>query len=323
MNIGGNEFEVSTNSYWIAILAIIVIVILFTSTTSFYKIEANEKGVVTRFGKFLKITDNGLHWKIPWNIDKVYKVKVDYRYKEEFGFRTLRAGVKSRYSEKQFSHESWMLTGDLNISDVRWIVQYNIKDPKNLLFNVRDIEGTIRNVSESAMRTAVGDRSFHEVLQSDRRRIAILTRDLMQGILDKYNIGIAIQTVELKDVRPPVPVRDSFNEVNRAKQEQETAINQANQLYNKEIFRAEGESQKIEQEALGYAINRTNRAKGDAKLFTSVFEQYIKAKDITKKRLYLETMEVVMGNVKNKYLIDKDLKGVLPLLNLQSKEVGK
>ncbi len=323
VKLGKEEFEVSSFQYWAIILGVIALVVIVTLFMSFYTIDANENGIVLRFGKYLKTTYPGLHIKLPWGVDKVYSVKVDYQYKEEFGFRTIRPGVKSQYATTRFNSESWMLTGDLNIADVKWIVQYRISDPFKFLFNVRDVGGTIRDVAEAATRFVVGDRSFHEVLQSDRRRIADLIEEFMQETLDLYRIGISVQLVQLKDVHPPDPVRDSFNEVNRAKQEQETTINEAMQVYNKEIYRVQGEADRIINEAQGYAINRTNRAEGDAELFNSVFRQYIGAKDVTKRRLYLEMFEKIMHKLDRKYFVDKDLENVVPLLNLQGKGVAQ
>jgi membrane protease subunit HflK len=323
IKIGGSEFEVSTAHYWTVILVVILVVVGVTIFMSFYTVDANENGIILRFGKYSKTTYPGLHLKLPWGIDKLYKVKVDYNYKEEFGFRTLRPGVKSQYAKGEFADESWMLTGDLNIADVKWIVQYRIQNPVAYLFNVRDVGGTLRDVSEASMRLIVGDRSFHEVLQSDRRIIADLSKEYMQDLLDLYNSGLKIQLIQLKDVHPPEPVRDSFNEVNRAKQEQETAINEASQIYNREIYRVEGEADRIVREAEGYSINRTNRAKGDAELFISVFEEYMKAKDVTRQRLYIETLEEVLSKIDKKYVVDKDLKGIVPLLNLTGSEVAK
>jgi len=323
IKIGENEFEISTGKYWMVIVGLIALFVIITAAMSFYTIDANERGVILRFGKYTKSTRPGLHWKFPWNIDKLYKVKVDYQYKEEFGFRTLRAGVKSRYAEDRYTDESWLLNGDLNISDVKWVVQYSIKDPVAFLFKVRDVQGTIRDVSESAMRLVVGDHSFHETLQTERRKIALVVKDIIQAVLDDYHLGVNIELVQLKDVHPPDPVRPSFNEVNEAKQEQETVINEARKQFNKEIYRAKGEAQRVVQEAHGYAINRTNRAEGDAQLFNSIFTAYRKAPSVTEKRLYLETMEEIMGKVKRKYLLDKDLQGVLPLMDISGKEVLK
>jgi len=323
VRIGDTEFEVSSGQYWIVILGAIVIFLAITVFMSFYTIDANENGVILRFGKYLKTTAPGLHMKFPWGIDKLYTVRVDYQWKEEFGFRTARPGVKTIYSKDRFTDESWMLTGDLNIADVQWIVQYKISDPVKFLFQVREQSGTIRDVAEAAMRFVVGDRSFREVLQIDRVRVAQLAREYMQTTLDQYDLGISIQLVQLITVQPPDPVFDSFNEVNRAKQEQETAINEANQAYNKEIFRAQGEADRMIHDARGYGIDRTNRATGDAKLFTSVYNEYMKAPAVTRKRLYLETVEDVFSRVEQKYIVDKDLEGLVPLLNLSGKEVTK
>ncbi|HDN59865.1 MAG TPA: FtsH protease activity modulator HflK [Candidatus Marinimicrobia bacterium] len=320
IKIGKEEFEIPAGYYYLIVFGILLVMVGITIFMSFYTVDANEVGVVLRFGKFQKITYPGLHLKLPWGIDKVYTVKVDYQYKEEFGFRTVRPGVKTQYNVGSYTSESWMLTGDLNIADVKWVVQYKIKDAFKFLFRVRNVSESIRDVAEAAMRLVVGDRSFHEVLQSDRIEIANLVRDYMQKTLDLYDAGIDVQLVQLKDVHPPDPVRDSFNEVNRAKQEQERMVNEAMQVYNREIYRVEGEADRLIREAEGYRINRINRAKGEAALFNAVFNEYLKAKEVTKKRLYLETIEDILSKVKRKYIIDKDLQNVLPLLNLQSKE---
>lgn len=323
VKIGDNEFEVSSSQTFLLIVVALLIVVGVTVAMSFYTVDANENGVVLRFGKYLKTTYPGLHMKFPWGIDKLYKVRVEYQWKEEFGFRTARPGVKTVYAKNQYTEESWMLTGDLNIADVQWVVQYKIKDPVKYLFNIREQSGTIRAIAEAAMRFVVGDRSFQEVLQSDRRKVALLAQDYMQQTLDEYDMGIRIELVQLITVQPPDPVFDSYNEVNRAKQEQETAINEASKIYNKEIFRVEGEAKRVVQEARGYAIDRTNRATGDAELFTSVFTEYQKAREVTRQRLYLETMEAVMQSVDDKILIDKEVRSLVPLLNLDGKAVTK
>lgn len=323
VKIGSNEFEVSTSQSWVVAGVVLLIIVVVTVVMSFYTVDANENGVILRFGKYHTTTYPGLHLKLPWGIDKLYAVRVGYQWKEEFGFRTARPGVKTVYSKNQFTDESWMLTGDLNIADVQWIVQYKIKDPIKFLFKVREQSGTIRDIAEAAMRFVVGDRAFREVLQTDRRKVASLAQEYMQETLDKYQLGVSIELVQLITVQPPGPVFDSFNEVNRAKQEQETAINEANQIYNKEIFRAQGEAERITQEAKGYAIDRTNRAKGDAELFTSVFQEYQKAKEVTRQRLYLETMEKVLSAVDKKVLIDSEVKSIVPLLNLNGKEMAR
>ena len=280
-----------------------------------YTVDANENAVVLRLGKYLETTEPGLHFKLPI-IDSVYKVKVDYQWKEEFGFRTKKPGVRSSYSQRGLESESWMLTGNLKIAEVHWVVQYKIKDPLAYLFNVKNVENTIRDVSESTMRLMIGDRSFKEVLQKERTSIANGAKEHMQNILDQYNSGIQIQMVQLQGVVPPGPVADSFNEVNRAKQEEETLVNEANQQYNKKVYNAEGLAEKLINEAEGYAVERINNAIGDTELFNAILSEYNKAPNITEKRLFLEKMEQILASMPDKMIIDSKLEGVLPLLNL-------
>ena len=288
--------------------------------SSVYTVDANENAVILRLGKYNTTTGPGLQFKFPI-LDKVYKVKVDYQYKDEFGFRTLRPGVKSAFSTKGYEAEAWMLTGDLKIADVRWVVQYKIKNARDYLFNVKNIDETIKDVSEAAMRLMIGDRSFIEVIQTERVAIADQAKRYMQETLDKYETGVSIQLVQLQGVVPPEPVADSFNEVNRAKQDQETLINEAKQGYNKQIYRIEGEAQKIITEAEGYAIERVNNAKGDVALFENVLREYKKAPDITRDRLYIEAMESVLGRIDGKVIVDPDLENFLPLMKIESKDV--
>jgi membrane protease subunit HflK len=288
--------------------------VAFLLMGSVYTVEANENAVVLRFGKYNSTQGPGLHFKIPF-LDTVEKVKVDYQYKQEFGFRTLRPGVKTQYSTRGYEGESWMLTGDLKIAEVKWVVQYKIKDAKDYLFNVKNVESTIFDVSEAAVRMMIGDRSFIEVLQSEREAVAIQAKQYMQDLLDNYKCGVSIQLVQLQGVVPPEPVSDSFNEVNRAKQEQETLINEAKQAYNQKIFLVEGQAEKTITEANGYAIERTNEAEGDVSLFESILFEYNKAPQITRDRLYLETMEYVLSNNKNKIIVDKDIENLVPFLN--------
>ena len=296
------------------------IVLGFLLISSIYTVDANENAVVLRFGAYSDTKGPGLQFKLPF-IDTVKKVKVDYQYKQEFGFRRLRPGIKTQYSTRGYENESWMLTGDLKIAEVKWVVQYKIKDAKDYLFNVKNVENTIFDVSEAAVRLMIGDRSFIEVLQSERESIALESRKYMQQLLDDYNSGVSIQLVQLQGVVPPEPVADSFNEVNRAKQEQETLINEAKQAYNKQIFLIEGEAEKIITEANGYAIERTNQAKGDVALFESILSEYNKAPQITKDRLYLETMEEVLSNNRNKIIVDKDIENLVPFLNQKLNEL--
>ena len=297
--------------------------LVFVAYLCFYQVEANEEAIILRLGKYSDTVGPGLHFKIPL-LDKIYKIKVDYQYKEEFGFRTNSPGVRTSYSQRGYENESWMLTGDLKIAEVHWVVQYKINEPEKYLFKLKNVENTIRDISESTMRLMIGDRSFKEVLQKERTAIANLSKSHMQKILDSYESGIQVQMVQLQGVVPPAPVADSFNEVNRAKQEEETLVNEANQEYNKKIFTAKGLAQKMINEAEGYYQERTNQADGDAALFEAIFQKYKKHKDITKTRIFLEKMESILSQVPDKVIIDSNLDGLLPLLNVEkSTEVAK
>ncbi len=317
---GESNFSIPTiPKKWIVrgIVAIIVIVVLFAT---FYSIGPEQVGVIKRWGRYVRTTEPGLHAKLPF-AESVTKVRVKYIFKQEFGFRTLQAGIETIYAPGRFDSESLMLTGDLNVAVVEWIVQYKVRDPINYLFEVRNVEETIRNISESAMRQIVGDRSVDEVLTVGRIEVALEMQTKLQEILDTYEIGIQITTVKLKDVNPPDPVKNSFNEVNVAKQDRETTINQAWEAYNKVIPKAKGEAEKTISEAEGYAVNRVNRAAGDANKFLAVWQEYSRAKDVTERRLYLETLEKIMPKIGTKYVIDSEQKGILPLLSLN--EGGK
>ena len=262
--------------------------------------------------------------KVLQTVSKVEKVKVDYQYKLEFGFETLKSGVKTKYSTRNFDYESWMLTGDLKIAEVRWVVQYKIKDAAEYLFNVKNVKNTIRDVSEATMRIMIGDRSFNEVIKAERSAVSDGARLHMQGILDSYKAGISIQMVQLQGVVPPITVSDSFNEVNRAKQEQETLINEALQEYNKIIYKVEGNAQKMLTEAEGYAVERVNNSLGDANLYESILVEYTKYPQVTKDRLYIEMMKSVLSNNRNKIIVDKDIENLVPFLeknNIQTRTI--
>lgn len=318
---GEAKFPMPIPKKWIVwgIIGIIVIVVL---VATFYSIGPEQVGIIKRWGRYTRTTEPGLHAKLPF-AESVTKVRVKYVFKQEFGFRTLQAGIETIYALGRFDSESLMLTGDLNVAVVEWVVQYRIRDPFRYLFEVRNVEETIRNISESAMRQIVGDRSVDEVLTVGRIEVALDMQLKLQQILDSYDIGIQITTVKLKDVNPPDPVKNSFNEVNVAKQDRETTINQAWEAYNKVIPKAKGEASQTISEAEGYAVNRTNRAAGDAKKFLAVWQEYSRAKDVTKRRLYLETLEKIMPKIGTKYIIDSEQKGILPLLSLNEKEASK
>ncbi len=305
--------KISPKRITFIIIVIAALIILFTG---FYTVNPEEVGVIQRFGKYINTTEPGLHFKIPFGVDVLTKVKVKHVYKEEFGFRTLKSGVNTKYSARSYDQESLMLTGDLNIADVEWIVQYRIKDPVKYLFRIRNIEETIRDLSESVVRQIVGDRSVDEVIVLSRKDIANEVELLLQAQLDEYEAGIEIYTINLQNVNPPERVKPAFNDVNSAKQEREKIINQAWQEYNNIIPEAEGKAKRTIEEAEGYAVNRVNRANGDATRFIDMYNQYKNAKSVTKKRLYLETMQKVLPNVEKIYIVDEAQNGILPLLNL-------
>ncbi|MCF7832444.1 MAG: FtsH protease activity modulator HflK [Candidatus Marinimicrobia bacterium] len=297
----------------IGIILLVVIIIL----SGFYVVQAENVGVVLRFGKYTKTTDPGLHIKIPV-IDKVYQVAVERQLKEEFGFRTLKAGVTSQYSRGNFDNESVMLTGDLNVVVVEWIIQYRVEDPYKYLFKVRNATQTLRDMSEASMREVVGDRTLNEVLTVGRQEISVTVESKLQELCEQYETGIRIKQVVLQNVDPPDAVKASFNEVNQAQQDKEKLINQARSEYNKIIPKAKGEALQTIQKAEGYASERVNGAKGDVARFVAVLKEYEKAPEITRQRIYLETMSKVLPVMEKKFIIDETGSGVLPLLNLDN-----
>lgn len=298
---------------WIILLIVIILVLGYSMV---YTVAVDEVGVIQRFGKYTRTTSPGLNFKLPVGIEKVTKVKIRYVYKEEFGFRTLSAGVQTRYaSESSYLEESLMLTGDLNVAVVPWIVQFRIKDEYNYLFKVRDVRSTLRDLSESTMRLVVGDRSINEVINK-REEIANEALDLLQKELDEAETGIDVTTIEMKTTAPPEPVQPSWNEVNQAGQEKEKMIYQAWEEYNKLIPQAKGQAEKTILEAEGYALDRVNRAEGDAARFLSLYEEYSKAEDITRRRLYLEALKDIFPKLGDKYIVDSEQNNLLPLLNL-------
>jgi membrane protease subunit HflK len=297
-------------------LVVIGIVLLLLAASSFFTVGVDEVGVVQRFGKYVRTTQPGLSFKLPGGIEKVTKVKVKRIFKEEFGLRTLQAGVRTRYaSSAAYENESLMLTGDLNVAVVPWIVQFRINDPVKFLFKVRNVRITLRDLTEASMRMVVGDRSINEVI-SKREEIASEAREMLQKELDNAATGIKVVTIEMKKTNVPKPVQPSFNEVNQAVQEREKMIYEAKEQYNKIIPAAKGNADKTIRAAEGYALDRVNRAQGDAARFISLYEEYSKAKDVTLRRLYLESMQIVLPNMGNKYVVDAEQNNLLPLLNL-------
>jgi len=302
----------------VGILAVIIVLM-----TSFITVAQDEVAVIQRFGRYVRTVPSGLQWKLPFGIESATKVKVEYVYKEEFGFSTV--GVRDGrggFRPAKNIESSQMLTGDLNIADVEWIVQFKIHDPRAFLFKVRDVRQTLRNVSEAVTRSIVGDRSVTEVLTVGRAEIAALVEQEIQEILNQYETGLEITTVQLKDVNPPESVQPSFNEVNEARQEKERTTNQAWEAYNKAIPEAEGAALRTVSEAEGYAIDRVNRSRGDAERFLALLREYRRAPDVTRRRLYMEAMADVLPRIPRKYIVDERMRGILPLLDLGGEGVG-
>jgi membrane protease subunit HflK len=306
-------------------LVIIIVIVLLIASSTFYTIGVDEVGIIQRFGKYVRTSQPGLNFKLPSGIEKITKVKVKRVYKEEFGDNGVSENTRrTRFSsgDNEEQSVSLMLTGDLNVCVVPWIVQYRIKDPYNFMFKVKDVQQILIDMSEASMRLVVGDRSVNEVI-SKREEIAIEARTVLQKELDKAETGISIVTIEMKKTNVPSPVQPSFNQVNQSVQEKEKMIYEANEDYNKAIPAAKGEADRTIKTAEGYALDRINRAKGDAARFKSVYNEYVKAKDITKRRLYLEALRDLLPKLGKKFIIDADQKNLLPLLNLGIQEGGE
>jgi membrane protease subunit HflK len=300
IDIGGNKVQLPrmpklpTGSIR---LVVIVVAVLFLLFTSYYQVEPEEVGVIQRFGAYVRTTEPGPHLKIPFGVESVTKVPVQRQLKMEFGFRTVRSGQRSEFAQPAAAQaESLMLTGDLNVAVVEWIVQFRIRDPKAFLFNVRDVPETFRYMSEAAVRRVVGDHSVDEVITIGRAEIALEAKEELQRLCDLYGIGIEVQQLVLQDVNPPDAVRPAFNEVNQAIQEKERAINEAWAEYNQAV--------------------PENHALGDARRFEALYAEYRKAPEVTRKRMYLETMTELLPQMGLKLVLDEKARGVLPLLQL-------
>ncbi|MGY6521860.1 MAG: FtsH protease activity modulator HflK [Mongoliitalea sp.] len=314
------NYEVNIDPDWIKKFAPRIIggfILLAAVVTGVKTVGPEEEGVVIQLGKYNRTVDPGLNFIVPFGVERMFKIPVQRQLKQEFGFRsTDSSGAPTQYTKSSYGDESMMLTGDLNLSDVEWVVQYRIVDSYRYLFRVRNAEKTLRDMSEAAMRKIVGDRTVNEVLTVGRQEVASSVEVLLQKMCDEYENGIRIDQVVLQDVNPPEPVKPSFNAVNQAQQERETLINQAEAEYNRVIPRARGEAEETIQLAEAYALNRVNRAKGEAERFTSLFDAYVKAPEVTKQRIYLETMERVLPKIGNKIIVDEKGNNVLPLLNI-------
>jgi membrane protease subunit HflK len=302
------------------VIAALALVLIFW--TAWFTVQPEETGVVQRFGKVMYTADPGLHFKIPFGIDTVRLVPTARVLKEEFGFRTLASmpGEKTRYNAGGgYTDESLMLTGDLNVIDVQWIIQYRIEDPISYLFNVRDTPKTIRDTTEAVMRRAVGNRLGSEVLTTGRVAVSAEAKAEIQKILTSYEIGVRLVTVELQDVTPPDTVKPAFNEVNESRQDKEQTINKAQEQANREIPKARGVALQSISEAEGYALERVNRAKGEAARFESILTEYLRAPQVTRRRLYLEAMTGLLAGMNGLYIVDEDQQAMVPWLSVESR----
>ncbi|OHD75628.1 MAG: HflK protein [Spirochaetes bacterium RIFOXYC1_FULL_54_7] len=298
------------------ILGVVVIAIIGVFATSFFVVDQTEEAVLLTLGRYTKTVGAGLHFKFPLGIQQNYNVKTRVVQTEQFGFRTAQAGVQTRYEEQSYPEESTMLTGDLNIVDVEWILQYRIKDPKAWLFNMDDRPKTIRDISQSVINMLVGDRTILDVIGPQRTLIEEAGTQLMNETLNGYGLGVEIIAVRLQNIVPPTGVQAAFEDVNMAQQDMNRLINEGKEAYNKEIPRARGEADRVVQIARGYASERVNRANGDVARFVSVYDEYRKAPDVTRDRLYYEMMEAIFVQETGTDLIDRELGNFIPLKNL-------
>lgn len=302
---------------WLTIIFVLLLVVGLWS--AHFTVPSDSVGIVQRFGRYIKIVEPGLHFKLPFSVDTAVIVPVKRQLKQEFGF--ISAGISDPDQSPLKNNEvreTQMVTGDLNAVLVEWVVQYRITDPVKYLFEVRAPGPTLRYVSESVMREVVGDRTVDEVITIGRQEIEIEALDKMQILTQKYAMGISIDQVQLKNINPPQPVQSSFNEVNQAQQEKEKLINEARRDYNKVIPLAEGEKDQRIREADGYRLKRINEAEGDATRFNALYIEYQKSPEVTQRRIYLETMQTVLADIKTKIISAEQTKGILPLLHLES-----
>ncbi len=298
------------------IIGIAAILVLIFFSTSFFIVDQTSRAVITTFGKYTSQAEPGLHFKIPFGIQQSFNVPTEVVQTEQFGFRTEKAGVVTQYSETAYPQESVMLTGDLNIVDVEWIIQYRIVDPKAWLFNLSDRHKTIRDISQSVVNLLVGDRTILGVIGPERTTIEDAAVQMMNETFGNYGLGIKVTQVKLQNIVPPKGVQEAFEDVNKAIQDMNRLINEGKESYNSEIPKAQGQAQQAVEVAQGYATERVNEAKGDVARFSSVYAEYRKAPSITRQRLYYEMVEAVFKGEKNVELIDKRFTNFLPLKNL-------
>jgi modulator of FtsH protease HflK len=300
----------------LAIIAAIVLLIIFS--TSFIVVDQTERAVITTFGKFTRVAEPGLAFKWPFGIQRAYHVKTEVVQTEQFGFRSDKIGGGSQSSPKEYPEESTMLTGDLNIVSVEWIIQYRIIDAKAWLFNVSDRHKTIRDISQSVVNLLVGDKTILGVIGPERTAIQETAVQMMNDKFNEFGLGIRVTQVQLQNIVPPKGVQDAFEDVNKAIQDMNRLVNEGKEAYNSEIPKAQGQAEQIKEVALGYSAERVNKAKGDVARFNSVYDEYRKAPEVTRQRLYYEMIEDIFKNEKDVQLIDKRFTNFLPLKNLDS-----
>ena len=303
-------------------ILVVIVLVVIGAYSSVYEVDTEETGVVLRFGKFSSYADPGLHFKLPLGIDRVYLVQTGRVLKEEFGFRTVNPDVRSTYTKRGLEEESLTLTGDLNVSDVEWIVQFQVADPYKFIFRINDPVGTVRDITEAMVRKAIGNANVTEVLTTERAQLAGEIEMNLQNTLNEYDIGVRIVTVKFQDVTPPDPVKAAFNEVNEAEQQKESLIFQAREQFNRGVPRARGEAKKMLQEAEGYAVERINKAQGETSRFLALLAEYQKAPTVTRRRMHIETLEEVLPRLEETYIMDESSGGLLPLLPLRKSLEG-
>ncbi|MFA7383955.1 MAG: FtsH protease activity modulator HflK [Desulfurivibrionaceae bacterium] len=283
--------------------------------SALYTIAPGEQGVLLRFGKYSKTAMPGLNFKLPL-MDELIKVDVENVRKEEFGFRTKTPGQRTEFAKTGYEAESLMLTSDRNVIDLEWIIQYKVQDPILFAFKVKDVKQAVRDISEVALRRIVGNMTFDYVL-SNREMLAAATQREVQESLDRYQAGVKVVTVQLQDVNPPEHVKPAFNEVNEADQDMKRLVNEAEEAYNREVPKARGDAKKMLEEAQGYAVERVNLAQGEASRFLAILKEYKGGQDVTRRRMYLETMQEILPKVAEIYVVDGDKGGILPFLDVR------
>lgn len=321
-NIGtGSGGQGITPKLVVGVLAFVVVTVMLMS--SIFIVDQKEEGVVIRFGRFNRLVEPGLNFKLPFGIERKYRVPTQMVLKEEFGFRTIKPGVTTIYEEKDFPNESIMLTGDLNIVDVEWIIQYRINDPVKYLFEVDNPRKTIRDISQSVINLLIGDRAILDVIGAERANIESQGQEMMNTLFNRYGIGIRVTTVKLQNIVPPKgSVQEAFEDVNKAIQDRSRLINEGKQAYNEAIPRAKGEAEQLIQQAEGYSVERVNRAEGDVARFLSVLSEYRKNPQVTRTRLYYEMFEEVFKEKEGTDLVDKNLTNFIPFKQLSSGAKG-